>query len=51
MVTAVSDLTKYDFEKVFKMEALEFFAMVSYISFRNERDKRRLKAINKNVII
>ena len=51
LVEAVSDLTKYDFEKVFKMQAVEFFAFVAYCRWKQEREKRGMEAINKKMIV
>lgn len=47
----MSDLTKYDFEKVFNMEAVEFFAFVSYCRYKADRERKRMESINKKVIV
>ena len=47
LVEAVSDLTKYDFEKVFQMPAIEFFTFMNYAKYKSERERRRIEAINK----
>lgn len=51
LVEAVSELTKYDFEKVFNMEAIEFFSFVTYCRFKAEKEKRRIEALNKRLIV
>ena len=51
LVEAVSELTKYDFEMVFNMEAIEFFAYVAYCRFKAERERKRMEAINKRLIV
>lgn len=43
LVEAISDLTKYDWEKVFKMSALEFFAFLSYVKMKRLREKREIE--------
>lgn len=51
LVEAVSELTKYDFEKVFNMEAVEFFSFVSYCRFKADKERKRMEAINKRLIV
>lgn len=51
LVEAVSDLTKYDFEKVFQMQVIEFFAFLGYVRFKNERERKRLESLNKKIIV
>lgn len=42
-IRAVKDLTGYDFEKVFRMSALEFFAYIAYLNFDTLRKQRQIK--------
>ena len=51
LVEVVSELTKYDFEKVFNMEAVEFFSFVSYCRFKADKERKRMEAINKRLIV
>jgi hypothetical protein len=44
-------LTKYDFEKVFNMEAIEFFSFVSYCRFKAEKERKRIEGLNKRLIV
>ena len=46
-IKAVSDLTRYDFEKVYNMAAVEFFAYIQYINFDRKREERRIKSLMK----
>lgn len=46
-VKAVSEYTHYDWEKVFRMSALEFFSFIAYINFDRRREERRIKALQK----
>lgn len=39
----MKDLTGYDFEKVFRMSALEFFAYIAYLNFDTLRKQRQIK--------
>lgn len=39
----VSDLTKFDWEEVYRMPACEFFAYIDYAVFRYRRDERERK--------
>ena len=45
-VQAVSDLTKYDWEKVFKMSALEFFAFLSFVNYQRRKEQLEMQRIN-----
>lgn len=38
MISVVSDLTKYDFGKVYDMPAMEFFAYIQYINEKRRRE-------------
>lgn len=42
---AVSDLTKYDWEKVFKMSAMEFFVFLSYENYKRRKQAAEIKKI------
>lgn len=44
-------MTKYDFEKVFNMEAIEFFSFISYARYKADKERKRMEAINKRIII
>lgn len=46
-VKAVSEYTRYDWEKIFRMSAMEFFAFIAYINFDRRREERRIKAMQK----
>ena len=41
----------FDFEKVFNMEAIEFFAYVAYCRFKAERERKKIEALNKRLIV
>jgi len=43
----VSDLTKYDWEKVFRMSAMEFFAFLQYSNYRVRREEARIKKLRR----
>lgn len=47
LVEAVSELTRYDFEKVYSIPVVEFFTYVSYIKWREKKREQDLKKINK----
>jgi hypothetical protein len=51
LVDAISELTRYDFEKVYRMEAVEFFSYVSYAKYKADRERKRMEAINKKIIV
>ena len=44
---AVSDLTKYDWEKVFRMSALEFFVFLKLHNYLVAKEEREMKKIMK----
>lgn len=44
---AVAKLTRYDFERVFRMPVMEFFAYLAYINFDNRRQEREIRKITK----
>jgi hypothetical protein len=46
-VKAVSDYTKYDWEKVFRMSAMEFFAFIAYIDFDRRREEQKIRSMRK----
>ena len=39
----MKDLTGYDFEKVYRMSAIEFFTYISYLNFDAVRKQREIK--------
>lgn len=43
----MSDLTKYDWEKVFRMSALEFFVFLKYFNYREAKKQRELQKMMK----
>lgn len=45
-VQAVSDLTKYDWEKVFQMSAMEFFAFLSFVNYQRRKEQLEMQRIN-----
>lgn len=47
-VYAVSDLTKYDWQKVFEMSAMEFFVFLSYSNYRVRRQEAEIRKIQKH---
>ena len=46
-VKAVSDLTKYDWEKVFRMSAMEFFVFLKFNNYLVLKEERKMKQIMK----
>lgn len=38
----MSELTLYDFEKVFKMSIMEFLAFLSYVNYEKRKEKREI---------
>ena len=42
-VEAVSDLTKYDWEKTFAMSIMEFFAFLSYVNYKRTIEQKKLE--------
>ena len=46
-VRAVSEYTRYDWEKIFRMSAMEFFTFLAYVNFDKRREERRIKAIGR----
>lgn len=42
LIEAVSDLTKYDFQKTFAMSVYEFFAFISYINYKRTKEKAEI---------
>ena len=47
-VEAVSDLTKYDWEKVFRMSAMEFFVFLAYHNYKVKKQEQEIKKIRKH---
>ena len=43
----MSDLTKYDWEKVFRMSALEFFVFLKFHNYLVAKEEREMKKIMK----
>lgn len=39
----MSDLTKYDWEKTFRMSAVEFFAFLTYVNYKRTLENRRIE--------
>lgn len=46
-VRAVSEYTRYDWEKIFRMSAMEFFAFLAYVNFDKRREERRIRSIGR----
>ena len=44
---AVAELTRFNFERVFRMPVIEFFAYVAYVNFDTRRRERELQKINR----
>lgn len=44
-VEAVSDLTKYDWEKTFKMSAMEFFAFLQYYNYKTRKQEAAIRKL------
>lgn len=44
---AVADLTRFDFERVFNMPVMEFFAYVAYVNFDIRRQENKMRQINR----
>ena len=47
LVEAVSDLTKYDFQKTFAMSVMEFFAFISYINYKRTKERLEIEKFRK----
>lgn len=43
----MSDLTKYDWEKVFRMSAMEFFTFLQYHNYKVRKQDQEIKKITK----
>lgn len=43
----MSDLTKYDWEKVFRMSALEFFVFLKYVNYKRAKEEREMRKLMK----
>lgn len=43
---AVAELTRFDFNQVFSMPAMEFFTYLSYINYKRRKQDAELKKIN-----
>ena len=46
-VKAVSELTRFDFERVYRMPVVEFFSYIAYYNFDGRRRERELQKINR----
>lgn len=46
-ISAVSDLTKYNWRQVFEMSALEFFTFLSYYNYRVKKQEAEIKKLQK----
>ena len=44
-VEAVSDLTKFDWEKTFRMSAMEFFAFLQYSNYKVRKQEEAIRKI------
>lgn len=44
---AVAELTRFNFERVFRMPVMEFFAYLSYVNYKRRAQEQELKKINK----
>lgn len=48
---AVSNLTKFDFDKVYEMPIVDFFQYVAYINWKRKKEEKELREFqNKNRI-
>ena len=45
-VKAVSELTRFDFERVYRMPVVEFFCYVAFYNFRQRREEEQLRKLN-----
>lgn len=43
LVEAISDLTKYDWEKTFKMCVVEFFSFLSYVNYKRKKQEQEIR--------
>ena len=46
LIEAVIEITKFNYERVLKMEAVEFFAICSYAFYKVEKQKAELNKFN-----
>lgn len=46
-VQAVSDLTKYDWEKVFRMSVMEFFSFLAFYNYQQKKREQEIKKMNR----
>lgn len=40
---AVSELTRFDFDKVYEMPAVDFIQYISYVNWKNKKQEQQLK--------
>ena len=46
-VEAVSQLTRFDFERVFRMPIMEFFAYLAFVNYKRRKEEQELAKINR----
>jgi hypothetical protein len=42
LIEAVEEITKFDYERVLRMEAMEFFAICTYAFYKVEKQKAEI---------
>lgn len=43
LIEAVSELTRYDFGRVYEMPVMEFFMYVSYVNYKRKKEEQQIK--------
>lgn len=43
---AVAEMTNFNFEQIFQMTALEFFAYVAYLRWKAEKEAQKQRELN-----
>lgn len=46
LIEAVEEITNFDYERVLRMEAIEFFAICTYAFYKAEKQKAELNKFN-----
>ena len=46
-VAAVSDMTKFNWNEVYRMPVIEFFAYIAYVNYRRRKEEQELAKINR----
>ena len=49
LIRAVSDLTKWEFDKVLQRTAVEFFAFASFVIYEKEREKKMIEDFRRGI--